>query len=218
MSASLNRDEVCDAFREQGLNRLYFFSYITTMETIVQYGLHSLNNMKDTGLKYTSFANPEVQARREAQEFTTSAHETRAGHDMVPFYFTTKTPTLSAVREHQNQFVFWTLPVDCIKDEGIEFAFTDGNLGSNNTLVYFHQADVKNVPFDVIKAPYWPDLPDGSRKRNAEMLIHGNVPIDYIDKVICRTQNTASSFLERLRRRPLSQFSGDVIVKPEAFF
>lgn len=210
-----NRKDVCVAFKGIGLQKLYFFSYLNNAGTIADYGLLSLSSLRQSGLNFQSFAEETVQYRRDNRFVETSAGKTRNVHEMVPFYFTTKTPTLFARRECQSDLIFWILPIDHINDPNVEFAFSDGNLGSHNSGSYFHQFDVTKVPIDVISSEYWTNFEDGRRRRNAEMLIFGNVPIDCFEGVICISDDTKWRFQKTTQGR---SFSRNVTVNPLAFF
>ena len=65
-------------------------------------------------------------------------------------------------------------------DDGVEFAFTDGNAASEQSNYFVDLNRLGQLPWDVIRAPYWNDFPDGRRKRNSEFLIFPRIPVNRI--------------------------------------
>lgn len=70
-----------------------------------------------------------------------------------------------------------------IIDIPLEYLFTDGH--ATSYLTSFYDAnDVQNIEniidFNAIKSRYWNEYPDQKRKKSAEFLVKGDIPIDKI--------------------------------------
>lgn len=73
---------------------------------------------------------------------------------------------------------------DILAEENIEFAFSDGNAASIETQFFNSLYKLRQIPWDVLKANYWNDFPDGRRKRNAEFLIFPKVAPEYFKRIV----------------------------------
>ena len=100
---------------------------------------------------------------------------------MVPLYFKAQTPTLSAIREQQENLFFCKVSIlKLISDPKIAFAFTDGNAASEYTRSYYDLKKLNELKWEVINSEFWTDKKDGKRIRNAEFLIYPKIKIEYI--------------------------------------
>ena len=176
---------VYQAFKNRGIQWLYYFSNIKAAPSILKHGIYSRNYIRNSNIKIFDFSNQSVQERRKNVQIQLNDLRTCKGHDVVPFYFVTKTPTLSAVRHLNDKFVFWRVNISIIKQTGIVYGFSDGNLGSGQTKTYFKTEDVEKIDFANLNAPNWTDYPQGKIKRAAEMLIYDRVDPNFIDPRVC---------------------------------
>ena len=84
---------------------LYYLSSKENFESIITNGIISKNEIKKKNVNYKSFAENEVQKRRSKIDINISDRTRRNLHDLVPLYFTPKTPTLYA--RQNNQYIFF---------------------------------------------------------------------------------------------------------------
>ena len=81
----------------------------------------------------------------------------------------------------------------CVQD----FAFSDGNAGSNDTGFYYSLNNLDKIPWDVIRSHRWNDFEDGKRKRNAEFLIHPNIPVDRFWRIAVNNEDVKDPEYEK---------------------
>lgn len=182
---------------------IYWFYYIfhsDNLESIIKNGLLPYNKVSALGIKHYSFAERTVQEKRDAKEVWLTGNKKVNTHDLVPLYFTPRTPTLYARRDNQNQFVIAMVGSYVLLEDNIDFAFTDGNLASEMTRCFNSLENLKEVPWDVIKSYNWTSFSDGVRKRNSEFLIYPSVPIRRIEQFVVNNMSLKSNIEERLKR------------------
>lgn len=159
----------------------YYLTYINNLDSILKFGIWPKNILDSRGVQYSSFAEDTVQDRRHSRKvYLSGKRAVDSIHDLVPLYFIPHTPTLYARKDHQDDFAIIKVKSYLLKDERVELAFTDGNAASLDT--HFHH-DLKlldNIDWRIIRSKYWSEYDDGTRKRNAELLIHPLVPPQYI--------------------------------------
>lgn len=150
---------------------------ISNLPSILQHGLLSHNEAHRLGL-VTDISDPTVQSLRSKRII-----DDMKLHDYVPFYFSPRNPMLYVRKEIQNQIVFLGV------DPGLLFEsttiFSDGNAAALDTKFYRGVSLLDNLPWDIINAGYWNDIPDGKRIKCAEILVYPKVYINKILKIFC---------------------------------
>ena len=109
----------------------------------------------------------------------------------LPFYFWGRMPMLYVIQKGHNEvqtveaenIVYCISFIQNIIDIPLEYLFTDGH--ATSYLTSFYDAnDVQNIEniidFNAIKSRYWNEYPDQKRKKSAEFLAKGDIPIDKI--------------------------------------
>ena len=163
---------------------LYNFSNIENLPSIIKNGILPKNFVNRSCIKTSSFAEESVQERRHNKTVKLSDKSQVNLHDLVPLYFTPKTPTLYARKDLQSKIFFVEISVSLIYEEANNFSFTDGNAGSDSTQFFRNLNDISSLPLEVINAEYWNNFEDGRRKRCAEFLVYPKVDAKYINKFV----------------------------------
>ena len=165
---------------------LFYFSFIDNFESIMSNGILSKNDIKQKKLITKSFADVDVQNFRKDMNFFISSSQKKNLHDLVPLYLTSKTPTLYARKDIQNQLFFLLInSKKLISDMNINFAFTDGNATNQTTKSYWKLDKLKNLDWKIINGQSWNDKKDGKRIRNSEFLIFPKIEIKHVDTISC---------------------------------
>lgn len=173
-------DWIRTKLRQYNIHSFYYLAHKDNFETILQHGILSLNKVQNLELKFRTFAEEAVQDRRNIKSVEISNRNRYSIHDLVPLYLTPRTPTLYARRNIQSDLFFCVIQSYILSDDNINYVFSDGNAGSQYTRFYYSLNFLNQIDWNVIRAERWADLDDGKRKRNAEFLIHPNVPINRI--------------------------------------
>lgn len=119
--------------------------------------------------------------------------------DYVPFYFGPRSPMLytyangnvTGVRADQDEIVYFVTSIDKITDANLAFVFTDGHPIKEPRAFYDNLASLSEVDHELMKAIYWADTDDDNdrkRRRQAEFLVHRQVPLPLIRYLGVRTE------------------------------
>ncbi len=150
---------------------------INNLPSILQHGLLSHNEAHRLSL-VTDISDSTVQSLRSNRKI-----DNIELHDYVPLYFSPRNPMLYVRREIQHQIVI--LGVDpCLLFESTTI-FSDGNAAAIETKFYRGVSLLDNLPWDIINAVYWNDIPDGKRIKCAEILVYPKIDIKNILKIFC---------------------------------
>lgn len=202
------------------LRNLYYFSLKENLTSLVEFGILSKNEIRKQGISAGSFAEESVQNRRRNVDVELTSHTKIPLHDLVPLYLAPRTPALSARRDRQEELFFIVVSPDVLCGPDNEFAFTDGNAASSQTQFFRSLHHLDKVPWDVIQAEYWPDHPDGRRRRCAEFLVYPSVAPRYFSRLVVVSASAAKACATLLRRAPnqssIPQL--DIEVEPRYFF
>ena len=182
---------------------LYHMTHETNLESILELGIMSRNRAKFDQLVLRDISEQSVQARRERTEpiFRRSLHE------YAPFYLNPKNPMLYRRLEMQDEIVILKVSRSVLAPDN--HLFTDGNAAARSTQFGTNESVARRAA-PVLRAQSWNDLPDGKRRRCAEVLVYPEVAPSFIDAVICRSKSLA----DRIRiYSPVP-----VVIDPSVFF
>jgi len=167
-------------------DELYHFTHVDNLRGIRECGLLSQREMALRGLRAVDISDPEVQRRRDRVESVFGCPI----HEYVPLYFNPKNAMLYKRRELCMDLVILAVPLARVQEH--VYVFTDGNAASGST-VFSLDITTPKTSDAVLKAGYWSELPDGKRRRCAEALVHGQVPVTDITHAYCRSTATRAA-------------------------
>jgi len=146
--------------------------------------------------------------------------------DYVPFYFTTRSPMLYAIKggyvEHfkgrQSDVVYLVSSAEAVAESKVIWCFTNGHAVEGVTEFYDDLSDLKKVDWEVIRDWSWKntlaDL-DRKRRKQAEFLVHKRFPWELISRIGVLNRAKAAlmaKLLEKSGHRP------SVTVEPEWYY
>lgn len=166
------------------LRRFFHFTHIENLPSIATNGLFSLNSIRKKGIEQRDISDPGAQRWRDAIE----PRFKRNIHDYVPLYINPKNPMLYVRRELRNDIVIIEVSRSVISS--FDHLFTDGNAASRDTL-FSYLPDVLNESLEALSCQSWVDVPDGKRRRCAEVLVYPMVPVAFFNKIYCFNEDTA---------------------------
>lgn len=190
-----------------GINCFYYFSHKDNFKSILKHGILSKNGVEKLKINYKSIADEDVQSLRDAREFHLSDNKKYNLHDLVPVYLTPKTPTF--YRHFKNNIqteLFFAIIESFIIcfDEGISYAFSDGNSTSYQSKIHYNLNKLNEIDFDLLRASSWTDQgQEGVRKRNSEFLIHPSIPIERIWRFAVNNENLKKNLEDQLKNENL---------------
>ena len=193
-----NKLNQCKEFPEH----LFYMSKKKNFKSIIENGILPQN--KANKIAYDSFADNEVQKLRSSISLHISGNQKYKLHDLVPLYFTALTPTLSRIREDQNNIFFCKISsIKLITDVNKDFAFTDGNAASLDTIKYYSLNSLNKLNWKIINSDSWYDKPDGKRIRNSEFLIYPSIEIKYISEFVVNNNDLKNIFEIELNNKSI---------------
>ena len=157
------------------------------MPSIREHGLLSHNAAQQAGLVSADISDPNVQERRADKSVFG-----RPLHDYVPLYFNPKNPMLYVRREIQDDLVILFFDRELLVQDGV--VFTDGNAASGPTNFFNDVSRLVDLDWDCIRAEYWNDFGDGTRKRCAEILVPDTISFHEVQRIRVRTRATCERF------------------------
>ncbi len=137
--------------------------------------------------------------------------------DYVPFYFCNRSPMLYSIKTGQvegcsatqDDIVYLISNVETISKGNRPWCFTDGHAVEKLTKFFEVLADLDKLDWTVIESWSWKNTerdPDRKRRKQAEFLVRGSVPWNWIEQIGTRTQAVQAKIrelLENVDHRPL---------------
>jgi hypothetical protein len=188
--------------------RLYHFTAIDHLETIVQHDLLADTTAAATALIKVEVGNRGIKGRRR----TVPVGPRGVVADYVPFYFAPRSPMMSAISkgrvpEYQHgteSLLYLGTTVERLADLGLPTVFTDRNAALAPAHYSDRVADLDDmIDWELMKARYradTPEEPDRRERRMAEFLVHRSVPWEAIQYVAAYSEARAAEARATLTR------------------
>ncbi|BDA19169.1 hypothetical protein KAM345_030830 [Aeromonas caviae] len=167
---------------------LYYMMPLENFRTVRKHGLVSRSTAMAQGLHIQDYSDLEVQSRRAKRREPVFQ---RCLHDYVPLYLNPRNPMLYRLRDRAADLVVLGLTPSLL-DYHDQHCFTDGNAASELTL-FAKGPSVVLPSLEALKAVYWNDVPDGKRRRCAEVLVAPSIAPGFIEVAICSNAETAAA-------------------------
>lgn len=114
--------------------------------------------------------------------------------DYVPFYFASRSPMLYSIHRGnvvgyaggQANVVYLVVSIEQAVAGDRAWCFTDGHAVEAMTEFLTDTEHLNTIDWGAVRAQIWyntPDDPDRKRRKQAEFLIHGSVPWDWIHRI-----------------------------------
>jgi len=184
---------------KNNIEHVYYYGLIDNALSIIRKGILPYNDVYQNKIKHKSFANEEVQNRRNSVKVLMSDSNQYLLHDLSPTYFNPKNPTTFASRKFENAAFIIKLSFNKIIQNKV-YAFSDGNAACKETKFFNSLGDLKKMPWDVLTALKWNSFVDGTRKRNCELLVYPNIPISYAIEFIVKNNKTLQIIRDHLNK------------------
>ena len=211
---------------------IYRLVHVDNLAWILQRGcLDAPNHTAPGAPPYHSIAHANSQGRRALRPITKGPGGVL--HDYIPFYFNPRSPMLYAnhmrnvaANPHgQGVIVILKSTVQLTAQNGCSFVFTDGHgVMAPLTTFYDDLAALPKVPWDVIARTYWHKGPggvrdpDGSRKRQAEFMVHQSFPWDLVEDIGVLDQTLAARAQAHLAAAPATVHQPPVTIRRSWYF
>lgn len=167
-----------------GIPSLWHITSRENVAAILSNGLMSRHRVLQRQVPLVDISEATVQDHRVAKG-------TRNGltlHDHVPLYFRARNPMLFCRRNRNASLCLLEIDTRVCLLGGV--VFSDGNAASGSTQFYDHFSDLRFLDWQALDAVYWSNVPDGKRKRCAEVLVPHHVPVSLVHRVHTATAET----------------------------
>lgn len=165
----------------------YHFTHIDNIPSIVEtHGLYCTNLKNRYGINHHNVANMNIQNRR--SEMSVPVGPGGIVHDYVPFYFASTNKMLLSLLNRkvvdQPYIVFLAVPIEKLLEENV--VFTDASANTNiPPNFYDNPNDLDKLNWSLIDSTKWGEQSEGElHTRMAEVLVYGQVPLEWIDTYI----------------------------------
>jgi ssDNA thymidine ADP-ribosyltransferase, DarT len=164
---------------------VYRIVHIDNLATLARRGgLHSPKQCPDDGLPYRAIHDESIRLRRGARPIGCGPGGTV--DDYVSFYLGPRSPMLYRIwkkqvpgcEEGQRPVVYLVSSVERLEDLGLRYVFSDGHGLMRLTTWSDDPGLLDQLDWQAIYAQQWqlPEDPDLSRRKQAELLVHGFLP------------------------------------------
>lgn len=168
---------------------IYHFTAGTNLEGI--FAARELRAHRDAG-NVTDIADPTIKDRRTRIRVPCG----RRGFvsDYVPFYFATRSPMLFSIKSgnvpdvspDQRLLIYFLSSTEALIEAGLTHVHTNGNASAAFTSFFDDVAALGEVDWELMAERQWANTPDDNdrrRRRGAEFLVHGAVPLRLVSEL-----------------------------------
>ena len=204
---------------------VYHITRFEHLESMVAHGLLSDNQAQERGMVQVEIGNASIKARRAARVVPIAPGGVVA--DYVPFYFAPRSPMLYAIdrgnvptyQQGCDEIVYLVSSTQMLREHGLTVLGTD-----RNTTMGYAEFTVDDdyltdiVDWDLMEARIWRktlEEPDRMERRQAEVLVHGQVPWSAMMGVAAKSEDVKARVEAVLSK--LGQ-STPVAVRPDWYF
>jgi hypothetical protein len=173
------------------------FTHVSNLEGVIESGLRSDSLCRHDGLTAVEIGSADIRERRLGLPVGDVGPGGCVG-DYVPWYFGPRSPMMYALKQNRYEYqagfdevVYLVSTVPTIIGLGCEWIASDRNAALN--LAEFTDDETQlddHISWEVVKAKYWTDYPDGVELRMAEFLVHESVPWEAVGAIVTKTEGT----------------------------
>ena len=164
----------------------YHMTHYRNLAGIFQEGILSWTVAHSRGLTQTDISDPSVQRRRNRLDPVYN----RSIHDYAPLYINPKNAMLYVKRKLQHELIILKVSADVLCQH--QYVISDGNAASRTTQ-FSVDRQITAASDVALRATYWNEVPDGKRRRSAEVLVYPIVEARFIVAAICNNQDVINT-------------------------
>lgn len=177
--------------------RIVHFTHIGNLEGIIAGGLRSDAACRREGLTEVEIGSTSIRQRRLELPVGDIGAGGNVG-DYVPWYFGPRSPMMYTLSRNNYEYragfdevVYLVSSVPRIIELGGQWIASDRNAALTMAEFTDDERELEeHISWDVIRAQYWTDYPDGADLRAAEFLVHESVPWEAVEAIVAKTEDT----------------------------
>lgn len=223
MTSSQGSSTRPDLFRD-GTTAAYHITHVENLSSLVECGVLYCDRLcTDDGRQPISIAYTSLKETRSRTIVRVAAGGTLA--DYVPFYFAPRSPMLYVIWQGgvegytggQEPIVHLLFSLEHLAEPG-RFVITDGHAATPLSTQYDTLDALERIDWKIMRASYWADTDeDGDRKRRrqAEFLVHQQVPITALRGIVAIDDEVAARAKQAVAELPEPP---NVVVHPAWYY
>lgn len=188
---------------------IYHFTHAKNLSSILSTGYVYCKSQLPDSDEIVNVSHQSVQEKRRNKQVR--CHPGGILHDYVPFYFATRSPMMYVISRggvegydsNTKPVIYLVSSIERVQELDLSFAFSDGHPIMALSQFYNDIADLKKVDWEVMEARMWrateedPD-PDKSRRRQAEFLVHRELPWDAVEYLAVKNRDVKDRLYRHL--------------------
>lgn len=184
---------------------VYHFTHVDNLPGILEHGLLSTNEKKRLGIEHTTIAYADIQSRRSCMDVPCGCGG--VVHDYVPLYFCKRSSMLLAVVNgkiaDQPFIIYFEFPI-CIMNQ-YPWVLTDASANTSMPPNFYDtEENLSNLKWQHIDSSKWGFTEKVKQARQAELLIHQNIPVTAASKIIVWNESIRDYVLEEFEKAKIS--------------
>jgi len=203
---------------------LYRITHIDNLDFILESGKLICPSNPDCDSEYIGIGDATLIQSRSSKEVNIVPNGNFT--DYVAFYFGARSPMLYSIQKGFNgvtqrspeTIIYLVTTFDNINENESQYVFSDGH-GYHSMSQFFNtEDDLEEVDWDTVKLRRWNDTeddPDRKRRKQAEFLVYGEVPLSVIVGIGVYNEAAKTNILAKFAEH---DFSCNVIVKPDLYY
>jgi putative nucleotidyltransferase with HDIG domain len=191
---------------------VYHFTHVDNLPGILEHGLLSTNEKNRLGIKHTAIAYTDIQSRRSCMKVPCGPGG--VVHDYVPLYFCKRSSMLLAVINgkiaDQQLIIYFEFPISVMNQ--YPWVLTDASANTSMPPNFYdNDENLCKLKWEHIDSKKWGKFSEKEKQaRQAELLIHKQIPITAVSKIIV--------WNESIRDYILKEYENAKMAKPHIGF
>lgn len=203
------------------MNYIYRMTHIDNIPHILRYGI-THRNSNCANPDYKAIGDNEIIRKRTEQERTTTNGEVFVPGDYIPFYFYARMPMLYNIQHGYHvpmippeDIVYLIVKLQpIVEDPSRTFFFSDGHAISKMTQFYGRES-IREIDIILDKNAIlnndWGDDYLVRERKQAEFLVEGDIPMNYVVAMCCYSEASQKKLLDM-------GVLCDIKVSPKAYY
>lgn len=194
------------------------------LDFILEKGKITCPNHSDSNSNYINIGDTTLISGRNIREITIGPKGTFS--DYVAFYFGRRQPMLyniqkgfqGVTKRSPQDIVYLVTTFNEVIKTGKPYVFTDGHAYHFMTQFFNNEKYFNEVDWDTVNLAKWNDTeadPDRKRRKQAEFLVYGEIPLSAIVAFVVFNDDAKSLILTKFA---ITGFEGSVLVRPEWYY
>lgn len=204
---------------------IYRITHIDNIQLLIETGCLIAPNFVPEKYKgrYRNIFNREIQDNR--GNMVVPREPNVSIHDLVPFYFCTRSPMLYSVTHSQTatnaDIVYLVANAAEVAAAGCKYYLTDCNACLNFALWYYNIDDADKLDWNAINQRYWGRNDDPSeyikQHKMAEFLVYRTLPWKFIRFIAVFSQAVSDKLTSNMNKYP-HELCKEIQIKPDWYY